>query len=433
MEKYDFIGIGVGPSNLSLAALAEPITGMRAKFFDSKTQFQWHAGAMLPRSVLQTSYLKDLVTLVDPKSRYSFLNFLAETGRIYRAMVANKISCSRYEFEQYFRWVASQLTSIDWGQRVETVRISNDCFKTTCKSGFQVETTAVVIGTGRVPAMPDFAAAHADSRDVIHSSEMLSARPAFQGRRVLVVGAGQSGAEIVNFLLSLDHMLPSSITWVSSRAGFLPMDDSPFSNEWFAAPYVDYFYGLSRERRSQLLREQRLASDGISETMLQNIYERLYQLDISESKSLRHRLLPCRRVTGLHRGQNRLVATLYNRDRNSIEECEADVVVFCSGYRTVFPDFMNDLRERTVDRNGEFQIGPDYSIEWDGPKNLRIYMLNGAERTHGISDPNLSLISWRSARIINALACDEIYSLSQATTTTSWENDESFHNPVSGC
>jgi lysine N6-hydroxylase len=29
------------------------------------------------------SYLKDLVTLVDPTSRYSFLNFLVREGRIY--------------------------------------------------------------------------------------------------------------------------------------------------------------------------------------------------------------------------------------------------------------------------------------------------------------------------------------------------------------
>ncbi len=431
MEQFDFIGIGAGPSNLSLAALAEPITSLRGKFLDAKPQFQWHAGAMLPGSVLQVSYLKDLVTLVDPTSRYSFLNFLVQEGRIYRAMTANKVGCSRYEFEQYFRWAANQLPTIRWGERAQTVRISNDRFEVTCESRFQAAAASLVLGTGRVPALPDFAAEHKDSSQVLHSSEILNIRPDFKGKRVLVVGAGQSGAEIVDFLLSHDQTLPSSITWLSSRAGFLPMDNSAFSNEWFAAPYVDYFYSLSPERRSSLLEQQRLASDGISESLIQNIYARLYQLDIAGSGILHHQLLPCRRMTGLCRNHNQLVATLYNADVNRIEHCEVDVVIFCSGYRTVFPAFMESLRDRMVDKNGALQIRPDYSIAWDGPENLRIYVLNGAERTHGIADPNLSLMSWRSARVLNALAGREVYPSYRATTTTAWKNDDAFHNLLS--
>ena len=386
MERLDFIGIGAGPSNLSLAALAAPISSLNGKFLDAKPQFQWHAGAMLPGSVLQVSYLKDLVTLVDPTSCYSFLNFLVQEGRIYRAIVANKTGCSRHEFEQYFRWVARQLPTIRWNERVKTVRISNGCFTVMCESQFQAAATSLVIGTGRVPVLPDFAAAHKDNPHVLHSSEILNVNPDFDGKRVLVVGAGQSGAEIVDFLLSHDRTLPSSITWISSRVGFLPMDDSAFSNEWFAAPYVDYFYGLSQERRLNLLNQQRLASDGISEPLIQRIYARLYQLDISGNGSLQHNLLPCRRMTGLRKYGRQLIATLHNLDRNCVEKCEADIVIFCSGYRSVFPTFMESLRDRMVDASGALQIRPDYSLAWDGPESLRIYMLNGAERTHGIAD-----------------------------------------------
>lgn len=85
----DFVGVGVGPSNLSLAALAAPVADLDGLFLDQEDTFTWHPGAMLPRSKLQVSYLKDLVTLVDPTSRYSFLNFLVQHGRVYRALVAN--------------------------------------------------------------------------------------------------------------------------------------------------------------------------------------------------------------------------------------------------------------------------------------------------------------------------------------------------------
>lgn len=431
MEQFDFIGIGAGPSNLSLAALAEPITGLRGKVLDAKPQFQWHTGAMLPGSALQVSFLKDLVTLVDPTSRYSFLNFLVREGRIYRAIVANRVSCSRHEFEQYFRWVANQLSTISWGERVKSVQLSEGRFEVVCESRLRAAATSLVIGTGRVPALPDFAVALKDNRQVLHSSEMLNVGPEFQGKRVLVVGAGQSGAEIVNYLLSNDRTLPSSITWVSSRAGFLPIGNSAFSNEWFAAPYVHYFYSLSPQRRASLLEQQRLASDGISESLLQDIYTRLYQLDIAGSGVLRHQLLPCRRVTGLRRDEKQLVATLYNEDRDCIERCQADVVIFCSGYRAVFPSFMEKLRDRMVDGNGALQIRQDYSVAWDGPENLRIYVLNGAELTHGIADPNLSLMSWRSARVLNALAGHEVYCLHRAKTTMAWMNDEMFQNPLS--
>src|SRR5205807_9663840 len=69
------VGVGVGPFNLSLAALLAP-TGFDARFFERSANFQWHPGLLLPEATLQVSYLKDLVTLVDPTSQYSFVAFL---------------------------------------------------------------------------------------------------------------------------------------------------------------------------------------------------------------------------------------------------------------------------------------------------------------------------------------------------------------------
>jgi lysine N6-hydroxylase len=103
MTARDVIGIGLGPANLSLAALLAPVEGIDACFLEAKPHFQWHSGIMLPDAQLQVSYLKDLVTLVNPTSRFSFLNYLQETGRLFRAMVANRTGCSRREFEQYYQ------------------------------------------------------------------------------------------------------------------------------------------------------------------------------------------------------------------------------------------------------------------------------------------------------------------------------------------
>ncbi|MCP3380387.1 lysine N(6)-hydroxylase/L-ornithine N(5)-oxygenase family protein [Bradyrhizobium sp. CCGUVB4N] len=82
MDTLDVIGVGTGPFNLSLAALIEP-TRLRALFLEKREAFCWHPGRALPNSRLQVSPFKDCVTLVSPTSPYSFLNCLAQNGRLY--------------------------------------------------------------------------------------------------------------------------------------------------------------------------------------------------------------------------------------------------------------------------------------------------------------------------------------------------------------
>lgn len=249
------------------------------------------------------------------------------------------------------------------------------------------------------------------------------------GRDILVIGAGQSGAEVINYLLSGELGLPRSITWVSSRLGFLPLDDSPFTNEWFQPDYVDHFYGLPARRREALLDRQRLASDGVSETLLREIYRRLYELDSLEPGRLQHRLLVCRRVIDLARDNDRLVATIHDEDTDSIETADADIVICATGYRNTFPEYLESLRGRVLDSAGGLRIRRDYSLDWDGPPNLGIYVQNAAEDTHGIADPNLSLAAWRSARIANAICGRSAYRIENAQSTISWRGaGEAFHH-----
>lgn len=77
-EPHDFIGIGLGPFNLGLACLTEPIDELNGVFLESKPDFEWHAGMFLEGAHLQTPFMSDLVTMADPTSPYSFLNYLKE-------------------------------------------------------------------------------------------------------------------------------------------------------------------------------------------------------------------------------------------------------------------------------------------------------------------------------------------------------------------
>lgn len=68
----DIIGIGLGPFNLSLAALLANQPNVSSKFFEQKCGFNWHKGMILPHTTLQVPFLADLVTLIDPTSTYTF-------------------------------------------------------------------------------------------------------------------------------------------------------------------------------------------------------------------------------------------------------------------------------------------------------------------------------------------------------------------------
>jgi lysine N6-hydroxylase len=411
VDHFDVVGAGLGPFNLSFAALLEPLPDLRARFFEAHSSFQWHCGIMVPGAQLQVSFLKDLVTLVDPTSQFSFLNYLAQAGRLHRFLIAHTDRCSRQEFELYYQWAANQLESVRWDHRVERIELTERGFAVSCSGARSATGSNLVLGSGREPWMPEFAV-KLRGDTVLHSADFRTVQPTIRGRDVLVVGAGQSGAEVVNHVLTGELGLPRSLTWISSRLGMLPLDDSPFSNEWFHPAYVDHFYGLSAERRQALLSRQRMASDGVSESLLREIYRRLYELDTLQPGQMRHRLLVCRRVIDLFRSDGRLVAAIHDDDTGGIETCEADVVICATGYRVQFPDYLEPLRGRI--------------LEWDGPPHLGVYVQNAAESTHGIADPNLSLAAWRSARIINSICRRTAYQIEGQPSTISWNGADPY-------
>src|SRR5699024_4988236 len=75
-EIHDLLAVGIGPFGLGLAALSEPLADVDAVFLDQRPEFRWHPGMMIEGSTIQVPFLADLVTMADPTSPYSFLNFL---------------------------------------------------------------------------------------------------------------------------------------------------------------------------------------------------------------------------------------------------------------------------------------------------------------------------------------------------------------------
>ena len=417
---FDLVGIGVGPSNLSLAALADPVPGLRAAFLETRPNFRWHPGLLDNDALMQTSYLKDLVTPVDPTSRHSFLSFLRETGRLYRFVVANPPHVSRVEFEQYYRWVAEQLPSVRFGAHVESIDLEHGLLAVrTARETLYAR--AVVLATGLAPDVPDCARPLLGG-DVLHASDYDLIAPHVAGRRVVVVGGGQTGAELFLRLVRAGASGPREITWFSSRPNFLPLDDTPFTNELFFPNYVEHFHELPRAQRRLALAQQRLASDGIDTGTLTQLYQRLYALDFLEEPRLRYRLLPGHRLVALTRRPDGLEAVA-QRHGGGGEVARADVVVLCTGFDYVPPVCLAPLADR-IRRTGDgYRVGRDFAIDWDGPADRRIYVQNAARHSHGIADPNLSLAAWRSAVIVNSVCGRPVYDVAGCSAAIEWPHD----------
>lgn len=416
----DLVGVGVGPSNLSLAALSAAVADLDAVFLEARSTFRWHPGLLDVRARIQTSYLKDLVTPVDPTSPYSFLSFLRHTRRLYRFVVANPSHVSRVEFDQYYRWVAEQLPNVQFNTTVDSIDLENDRFAVHGR-GRTTYTRSVVLATGLSPNLPECARPLLGG-DILHASDYDLLVPEVAGRRVAVVGGGQTGAELFLRLIQSGRSGPREVTWLSSRPNFLPLDDTPFTNELFFPNYVTHFRGLPAAERRATLERQRFASDGIDAATLTQIYQRLYEVDFLDDPWLRYRLLPGHRLVDLAKRPDG-VELVAERAGGARETLCADVVVLCTGFAYTRPACLAPLADRIHRTADGYRVRADFSIEWDGPPGCRIYVQNAARHSHGIADPNLSLAAWRSAIIVNSVCGRQVYDVDGCSATIEWPQD----------
>ena len=105
-ESYDLVGIGIGPFNLALAALAEPHAELSCLFLDERPEFSWHPGMMVDGATLQVPVLADLVSLVDPTNRNSYLAWLRDRDRLFGFYFSEAWHVPRAEYDAYCRSVA---------------------------------------------------------------------------------------------------------------------------------------------------------------------------------------------------------------------------------------------------------------------------------------------------------------------------------------
>src|SRR5262245_9801233 len=220
-REVELLAIGAGPSNLALAVALEELGPVRlaqnSLVIERSPEIEWQQGLLLPWAKSQVSFLKDLVTLRNPRSRFSFLNYLHSVGRLDSFINMGSFTPYRLEISDYLRWVASSLSKVrlELGRECVSVQPCRDAqgtvtgWLTRLADGSAITSRYLVIGAGRDPYRPPVLDNLPKER-VIHSTEYRSRVADLSTElpyRVAVVGSAQSAAEMFQ---ALQQDLPNS-------------------------------------------------------------------------------------------------------------------------------------------------------------------------------------------------------------------------------
>jgi len=408
---YDFIGIGIGPFNLGLACLSEPVEGLNAIFLDQNPGFDWHTGMMLESAHLQTPFMADLVTLADPTSPYSLLNYMKQQGKLYSFYIREDFFLMRKEYNQYCQWACSQLSNLRWNRHVEYVSYDEEreLYRVRAINGQSGETEEwlarhLVLGTGPVAWMPECSQPH--RQRVVHSSEYLANKAALQQKRsITVLGSGQSAAEIYYDLLSDIDRFNYQLNWITRAPRFYPLEYTRLTLEMTSPEWVDYFHSLPAAKRDRLNQQHKNLYKGINSSLINDIYDLMYvkQLDGKLDVNLfTHAALTDMRW----RPEGEFELSLWHQEQECAFTRRTEGLVMATGYHYRPPMFIEGISQRLRwDEQNRYDVQRNYSIDYHN----QIFVQNAELHTHGFVTPDLGMASYRNSVILRAITGREVY------------------------
>ncbi len=421
----DILGLGFGPANLSLAiALRDAVGGGPVRptfrFLERQDRFGWHRAMMLPGADMQISFVKDLVSLRDPTSPFSFLNYLHVKGRLSRFLNLKTFNPSRIEYNDYLTWAAGHFAEVvAYGQTVEAVhpetrdgRLAAFVVEASDASGRRClrRCRHLVVAAGGDPAIPAPFDAHRDDPRLIHSSWYLPGiaralgTPRLDGPepRILVVGGGQSAVEIVT---DLGARYPRARIDLAIRGPALkPADDSPFVNEIFDPESVDRIHGAPAATRAEMLAAHRATNYAVvDQDLIQSFYATLYEQTVSGET--RFRLRRSTQVAALEATEEDLRAILHDTLAGTRDDETYAAVICATGYaRAPVPAILAPIRPflagEVVDRHYRLPLAP-------AEPRVSLHLQGFSEPTHGLTETLLSILPVRAGAIARTILDEE--------------------------
>lgn len=398
--EFDLVGVGFGPSNLALAiaitehnaTAAEPIT---AHFLERQPQFGWHRGMLIDDATMQVSFLKDLVTMRNPSSAFSFLCYLHAQGRLTDFINHKTLFPLRVEFHDYLEWCAARVDDqVSYGQDVVSVCEHDGCYEVRTADGSTYRARNLVLSTGLRPNLPD---GITTGERIWHNQELLHRISEIEDpARCVVVGAGQSAAETTAFLH--ERFPDAEVCAVFARYGYSPSDDSSFANRIFDPEGVDAYYSAPGDVKKRLLDYHGNTNySAVDLELIDDLYRRVYREKVQGRQRLR--IFNTSRPVDVTE-QDGIRMTVESLTTGEKTVLDADLVVYATGYRPADPTpLLGELGERCRrDEHGRLRVERDYRLAETG-----VYLQGGTEHTHGITSSLLSNTAVRVGEILDSV------------------------------
>ncbi|MBO0839562.1 MAG: SidA/IucD/PvdA family monooxygenase [Sciscionella sp.] len=408
-DDVELLAVGGGPSNLALAVaideVAPPELARRSLVIERDDDISWQRGMLLPEALSQVSFLKDLVTLRNPRSKYSFINYLHSVGRLNDFVNMGSFVPYRIELSRYFQWAADSLTNVRLScgrecRRIQPRRAPDGSvagWLATLADGDTIGCRHLVIGAGRDANVPaEFNGVDADK--VIHSTQytgrIAKLRKDFS-YRVAVVGGAQSAAEMFG---AVQRDLPNSRpTMIMRSIGLNTYESSKFTNELYYPSFVDEFFSAQPDARKQLLAEMhRTNYAGLAPGTLESLYRQVYLDRLNGTGRLE--IITMTDIASAHTDGDEVVLELVDRKTGGHRELRVDLVLLGTGFRPQMPKLVRDL----ADRLGlpRIDVTREYRLIVDEPADATCHLQGVNEATHGIADSLLSVLAVRAEHIL---------------------------------
>ncbi|CRK53386.1 L-ornithine N5-oxygenase [Rhodococcus sp. RD6.2] len=411
-DVLDIVGIGFGPSNLALAIAIEehnatcaPEDSVRAVFLERQDHFVWHPGMLLDGATMQIAFPKDLVTFRNPTSTYSFFAYLHAKGRLVDFVNHQTFYPSRHEFNDYLQWAAGRVDAdVRFGAAVTDVaglrtdEGTVDEFAITTANGETLRARNVAVGAGLRERRPDWAA---PSARCFHNHQFLfhiEKLPEIRHQRFAVLGAGQSAAEVVQYLHR--HYPDAEVHSVFTRYGYSPADDSPYANRIFDPSTVDEFHAACPQERERLLAVHKGTNYSVVDIDLIN---ELYTTEYQELVRGKRRLFMHRasEIVSAQEGEDGIEVSVRSNLDGLTDTLVCDALVLATGFSPApLSELLGDLAP-TGDQVTE--VARDYRLQTPDDVRAGIYLQGGTEKTHGLTASLLSNVAVRAGEILNSL------------------------------
>lgn len=407
----NIVGIGFGPSNLATAIALSEAGIDDYLFLEKQSTFSWHPEMTLKEANLQNSFLKDLITLKNPKSSFTFLNYLSECGRIEDFVNRRCFFPNRREITDYMAWAAKSFSNHvlydamalrifpESGNRI-IIEYKEE------KNGeiSSLSCTHLILGIGAQPYIPFHIQPHPS---FTHTAEMLgwlkshNFHPDIE-KSFLVIGGGQSSAEVVYHLL--ESYTKAKVRVVSRRFIYRSLEESAFINNLFSEKGMNWFSSTTSSAQKVIFKDLYEANfSAVDNSLVTKIYEILYE---ERRQGIdRVQFFSYCELFGLCHENGQFHGTVQDRAYEILRELYSDYVIFATGYRyTNVASFLKPFQDVLIFDEDNIPLrNDDYSLKTSGNFNGKIFAHAIGDKKFGFTEGGMTNLAARSMRIIETI------------------------------